>query len=235
MTDRSLSADREQRQATCAHYCPYGSAGTVGPCAHCDLPYAATQRAAGQPQPDLREQSSDEIRRDMLAAISGYAGPVIADLAARWSERWTEDQFIAQWNKSLGDLITAVRREEADAKQAEADNLRAFIERGFDTHMQFGLLNADGTTTMLPCADWCHACKVEKAETERDELRAQLTAAGLVPVDQPPGATVLECSRILFRTHDGSATWTHHSHTWETQPGMTPVWCPGVPTAPKET
>lgn len=133
-------------------------------------------RAAGQPQPDLREQSSDEIRRTMLRAISGYAGPVIADLAARCSERWTEDQFVAQWGKSLGDLITAVRREETDAKQAESDNLRAFIERGFDTHMQFGLLNADGTTTMLPCADWCHACKVEKATARGDIWKARAVA-----------------------------------------------------------
>lgn len=92
---------------------------------------AHAARDAGQPQPDLRQQSSDEIRRDMLAAISGYAGPVTADLAARWSERWTEDQFIAQWNKSLGDLITAVRREEAAAKQAELTSL-SFIHAVLD-------------------------------------------------------------------------------------------------------
>jgi hypothetical protein len=53
----------------------------------------------------------------------------------------------------------------------EADQLRAFIERGFDTHMQFGVLEADGTTTMLPCADWCYACKLEKAEAEVKRLR----------------------------------------------------------------
>lgn len=68
---------------------------------------------------------------------------------------------------------------------------------------------------------------------ERDQLRAQVAAAGLVPVTQPPGATVLPCSSVLFRTFDG-ATWAHLSHTWAPQPGVTPVWCPGVAPVPEE-
>lgn len=71
------------------------------------------------------------------------------------------------------------------------------------------------------------------AEKERDGLRVQVAAAGLVPVEQPPGAVVLPCSSVLFRTFDG-ASWTHLSHTWAPQPGVTPVWCPGVAPVPEE-
>lgn len=177
---------------------------------------AAARRTSGQPEPGLRER-------------------VTAAILAEWSQlpdhRTPAERFAdAALDVIRPELDKADRL--LDAKQAEADRLRALIERGFDTHMQFGVTEPDGTTTMLPCADWCYACKLEKAEAERDSFRAQLAAAGLVPVDQPPGAVVLECSRALLRTHDG-ASWAHHSHVWETQPGAPPVWCPGVP-APKD-
>ncbi|NEW74980.1 hypothetical protein [Streptomyces rhizosphaericus] len=48
----------------------------------------------------------------------------------------------------------------------------AFIERGITEHMQFGLIHPDGTPEQLPCADWCYACRVEKAEAAIARVRA---------------------------------------------------------------
>lgn len=61
-----------------------------------------------------------------------------------------------------------------DALRAENTRLRAFIGREITQHMRFGILRPDGTTEMLPCADWCYACRLEEARRERDELRDQL-------------------------------------------------------------
>ncbi|MDX5569830.1 hypothetical protein PYK79_50080 [Streptomyces sp. ID05-04B] len=65
---------------------------------------------------------------------------------------------------------------EAEFRLFEADVQRwlAFIERGMDTHMQFSVLRPDGTSEQLPCADWCHACRVEKAEAAITRVRALL-------------------------------------------------------------
>ncbi|MEV1063409.1 hypothetical protein [Streptomyces sp. NPDC050263] len=48
--------------------------------------------------------------------------------------------------------------------EAEVQRWLAFIERGMDTHMQFSVIREDGSTEQLPCADWCYACRIEKAE-----------------------------------------------------------------------
>lgn len=71
----------------------------------------------------------------------------------------------------LTDAVLAVVQPLLDAKQDEADALRGFVEQGFDTHMQFGVIEVSGTTTMLPCADWCYACKLENAERLRIQMR----------------------------------------------------------------
>lgn len=52
------------------------------------------------------------------------------------------------------------------ASRAEAQKWLDFIERGMETHMRFGVLNRDGTVEELPtCADWCYACRIERAES----------------------------------------------------------------------
>ena len=53
----------------------------------------------------------------------------------------------------------------------EAARWLAFIERGMDNHMQFGVINEDGTTEQLPCADWCQRCKINRAEGKLAEAR----------------------------------------------------------------
>ncbi|MFE4697255.1 hypothetical protein ACFRIC_09195 [Streptomyces sp. NPDC056738] len=60
------------------------------------------------------------------------------------------------------------------AEDAEAERVRwlAFIERGMDTHMQFSVLRPDGTTEQLPCADWCYACRIERADTVIGRVQA---------------------------------------------------------------
>jgi hypothetical protein len=71
----------------------------------------------------------------------------------------------------------------------------AFIERGMTEHMQFGLVKDDGTTEMLPCADWCVACKLEELAQYR--------------TGKPPGEPRLR----------GCAKWQHKiehdAHDWE--------------------
>lgn len=67
--------------------------------------------------------------------------------------------------------------------------------------------------------------QIMRLSDERDRFRDQLVAAGLIPVEQPPGSTKLPCGLAFIRTHDRPGT--HLSHTWEPQPGITPVWCPG--------
>jgi hypothetical protein len=62
----------------------------------------------------------------------------------------------------------------AEAAEAEVKKWLAFIERGMDTHMSFGVINPDGTTEQLPCADWCHACRVERAEAALARVRTTL-------------------------------------------------------------
>lgn len=59
----------------------------------------------------------------------------------------------------------------AEAADAEVKRWIAFIERGMDTHMKFSVVKPDGTTEELPCADWCYACRVEKAEAAVERAR----------------------------------------------------------------
>ncbi len=56
----------------------------------------------------------------------------------------------------------------------ERDHLKAWLQRGVDQHMAFGLLRPDGTDEQLPCADWCYACRIDRTEAERDDAAAQL-------------------------------------------------------------
>ena len=65
-------------------------------------------------------------------------------------------------------------RQRAEQAEAEAKRWLAFIERGMDTHMQFGVIKPDGSTEQLPCADWCYACRVERAEAAVARVRAAL-------------------------------------------------------------
>lgn len=57
-----------------------------------------------------------------------------------------------------------------DARE-EAARWLAFLERGMDTHIQFGVINKDGTTERLPCADWCQPCKIDRSEKKLAEAR----------------------------------------------------------------
>lgn len=70
------------------------------------------------------------------------------------------------------------------AAEAEAKRWLAFIERGMDTHTRFSVIKPDGTTEELPCADWCYACRVEKAEAATARVRA--LEASWVKAGPPP-------------------------------------------------
>lgn len=58
-------------------------------------------------------------------------------------------------------LASATTR--AASAEAQVKHWLEFIER-FPAHMQFSLAHPDGTTEQLPCADWCYACRLERAE-----------------------------------------------------------------------
>ncbi|MEU6340246.1 hypothetical protein ABZ883_04755 [Streptomyces sp. NPDC046977] len=52
----------------------------------------------------------------------------------------------------------------AAQKRADLAQLQALVERMPTVHMQFSVLEPDGSTTLQPCADWCYACRIEQAE-----------------------------------------------------------------------
>lgn len=70
----------------------------------------------------------------------------------------------------------------AEYWEGETKRWLAFIERGMETHMRFGVIREDGTREELPCADWCYACRIEKAEVAINRVR-HLTDDG------PPAGT----------------------------------------------
>ena len=84
------------------------------------------------------------------------------------------------------------QRQRADQAEAEARRWLAFIERGIDTHMSFGVIHPDGTREQLPCADWCYACRVGRAEgTVRRvvDLCDRWVKAGPPPIGVPSAAS----------------------------------------------
>ncbi|MEU8717505.1 hypothetical protein [Streptomyces sp. NPDC048663] len=88
---------------------------------------------------------------------------------------------------------------EADTARAEVTKWLAFIERGMETHMQFGVLQPDGATEQLPCADWCHACRLEQAQAAIERVRA-------VCVD--PNHTNMILTRNVLAALDGTEPTT---------------------------
>lgn len=54
--------------------------------------------------------------------------------------------------------------------QDEARRWLAFIERGHLQHMSFGLIQPDGSTEQLACADWCHVCRTDRTQTALREV-----------------------------------------------------------------
>jgi hypothetical protein len=122
--------------------------------------------AFGVPQPSAVEEEEEEeaLRTARRARLSNLLGRAARGALASPNEGATLCQ------------LTETEMREADAARAESARWLAFIERGMDTHMQFSVVQPDGTTQQLPCADWCHACRVEKAEAAIERVRAQADA-----------------------------------------------------------
>lgn len=112
------------------------------------------------PTPDLR----DRLRR----ALADAGG-------------WDFDRLEPHDFQDETDRLLAIVQPELDVKQAEISRLIGFIERGFDTHMQFGVIGADGVTTMQPCADWCYACKLDLAREAAKQRADMLEEARDLP------------------------------------------------------
>lgn len=98
----------------------------------------------------------------------------------QWAEAKREARaFRAMLDDEGGDvalvdeMLATVDKSEARAREAQdmAEQLRAFIDRGFDTHAKFSVIAPDGSTEELPCADWCLACKIERAEATIERVR----------------------------------------------------------------
>lgn len=64
----------------------------------------------------------------------------------------------------------------AEHWEGETKRWLAFIERGMETHMRFGVIREDGTREELPCADWCYACRLDRAEQIAKALHIHLHA-----------------------------------------------------------
>lgn len=96
---------------------------------------------------------------------------------------------------------------QAETAKAEAARWLAFIERGLDTHMAFSVIKSDGSTEQLPCADWCHACRVERAEAAVARVRALHQPTGVVAAaehGQPPDCAVCGPNRWPCPTYQAT-------------------------------
>lgn len=148
------------------------------------------------------ELTVKQIRQDMLIAIRKYAGPVCASLAANYSERWTVESFVAEWDKTIGDLIAAAQRELAETAVIVAHD------------PNWRCPACDGG--LLPLSErYMH--EAWHAEQERDGAyreRAQLGAllAALFPAVLAPAPDVDEAGwQILYLTlPTGQASWHIH-------------------------
>jgi hypothetical protein len=161
--------------------------------------HADAERAPDRTEP--REMPSravpDEIHKRIRAAISDPGAIVrrerdddgVPESVANWSARAVEAAVIATAlgvaNEVLGvdaspDALAAVAeqavRAELDRQAAENVRILALMERLPDEHMRFGVLGEHGAE-MLPCADWCYACKVERQAAEIARLNKAVDIA----------------------------------------------------------
>jgi hypothetical protein len=100
---------------------------------------------------------------------------------------------------------------------AERDLLRGMIERIGTQHMRFGVIQADGTTEMLPCADWCYACKAERLASA--EARLERIADAHSKDVEEHGMTsgcCVECGEVWpCPTYDWATTNRDPLVTWD--------------------
>lgn len=169
-------ADREQQPVTTAHVrewlkgaqCARQAGLVLGPDASGQDPdpIRTTPDTTGQQTADQGGHDPDALRTRLAAAIWERQNPgrKYADCAPPWNADAESDADVV-----LAELAPELAR--AERAEAEAARWLAFIERGLDTHMSFGVINPDGTTEQLPCADWCHACRVERAEAALGRVR----------------------------------------------------------------
>lgn len=181
---------------------------------------AVVQRLLDAKDTALAQALEDRARWDRLARQAIAARQAVDAEFREWVQNCdnaVRDRDQARHQAALRTpLICSDERHQAKVAALEAE------VRGLEEKVAWlAASHGDGLDLIIQLSD------------ERDRLRDQLAAAGLVPVAQPPGATELPCSLGLIRTFQGQPR-EHHSHTWEPQPGVTPVWCPGITAAPKE-
>ncbi len=94
--------------------------------------------------------------------------------------RGVEQAYAAKENAELLDALDKADGEhvrEISEYRKTIDVLNRILETFPDSHARFGVINPDGTSEILPCADWCHACKIDELKElrkENAELRQQL-------------------------------------------------------------
>jgi len=119
------------------------------------------------------------------------------DLFAVPIQRAGQPARILGW-QTLGfvlDKLAAVRDAELQQLLAEREQFRAIVERGFTQHMQFSLIKPDGTTEQLPCADWCYACRLKRAQGAVARVQALAEQPDLISPTEL--RTVLEDTEAL--------------------------------------
>lgn len=107
--------------------------------------------------------------------MNHYLGPVpvpgwVYNAVHRAADPW------GNWRRMYEEAGTVIAELKAEnhtfTEQVEV--MTRMLERIPDVHMQFGLLNPDGTTEQLPCADWCYACRLDKAVERAEKAEATL-------------------------------------------------------------
>jgi hypothetical protein len=133
-----------------------------------------------------------EMERDLTAQLVGKDADIAgerdrADEAEEESARLSglmrnleaeNERLRFQLNHTRAELAKADAENNANgqrAEQAEANNARllALMERLPDEHMRFGVIGDKGVE-MLPCADWCWACRLQRAEQRARDAETEV-------------------------------------------------------------
>lgn len=92
-------------------------------------------------------------------------------LAYQWAQGrgWAADRA----SERLASVMEANQELLGSSLSAQIDNqrLQAWMERIPQEHMRFGVIDSDGKTEMLECADWCYACKLDRLQADVDEWK----------------------------------------------------------------
>lgn len=137
-----------------------------------ELAYAKKQNAELQRALDEADtqpvQAEAETRARLKRALFAYRMCFQRAQARGWAADRASERLASVMEANQELLITSV------GNQVDSQRFQSWLERFPEVHMRFGVIDAEGETEMLPCADWCYACKLDQLQTELAECKERL-------------------------------------------------------------